>query len=201
MDKKPDWMTEEGPAWTRGEAREVYANPWLKVTEYDAVAPTGKPALYGVVNFQSHAIGVLPLHDDGTVTLVGQYRFLSDDYSWELPEGGSAIGADPLEGARRELAEEAGLAAREWRRVLSFELSNSVTDERGFGYLATGLYPAPSEPDDTELIRLARVPFREALDAALSGHMSDMITVALLLRAYHMAREGELPPMLTEAML
>ena len=182
MDKKPDWMTAEGPPWTRGEAREVYANPWLKVTEYDAVAPTGRPALYGVVHFQSHAIGILPLHDDGTVTLVGQHRVA-------------------LESARRELAEEAGLAARKWRQVLSFELSNSVTDERGFGYLATGLYPASGEPDDTELIRLARVPFREALDAALSGHMSDMITVALLLRAYHMAREGELAPALTEAML
>ena len=117
----------------------------------------------------------------------------------ESEESVALIGGDPYDSY--DAAEEAGLAAREWRQVLSFELSNSVTDERGFGYLATGLYPAPSEPDDTELIRLARVPFREALDAALSGHMSDMITVALLLRAYHMAREGELAPALTEAML
>jgi len=201
MDKKPDWMTAEGPPWTKGEAHVVYANPWLKVTEFEAVAPTGKPALYGVVNFQSLAIGVLPLHDDGTVTLVGQHRFPSGAYSWELPEGGAPLGGDPLDSAKRELVEEAGLAARDWRQVLTFELSNSVTDERGVGYLATGLYPASGTPDDTELIRLARVPFREALAAALAGHMTDMITVALLLRAYHMAREGDLPPALTQAML
>lgn len=201
MDKKPDWMTAEGPPWTKGEPREVYANPWLKVTEFDAVAPTGKPALYGVVNFQSLAIGVLPLHDDGTVTLVGQHRFPSGAYSWELPEGGAPLGGDPLDSAKRELAEEAGLGAREWRQILTFELSNSVTDEHGFGYLATGLFPAAGTPDDTEIIRLARVPFREALEAALAGHMTDMITVALLLRAYHMAREGALPPVLTQAML
>ena len=91
MTKKPDWMTAEGPPWRRGEAREVYANPWLKVTEHRAVAPTGKPALYGVVNFQSLAIGVLPLHEDGTVTLVGQHRFPSGAYSWEIPEGGEAL--------------------------------------------------------------------------------------------------------------
>jgi 8-oxo-dGTP pyrophosphatase MutT (NUDIX family) len=194
-------MTAEGPPWTKGEAREVYANPWLKVAEFDAVAPTGKPALYGVVNFQSEAIGILPLHDDGTVTLVGQHRFVSGGYSWELPEGGSPLGSDPLESAKRELAEEAGLGAREWRQILAFELSNSVTDERGFGYLATGLYPMAGTPDETEIIRLARAPFREALDAALAGHMTDMITVALLLRAYHMAREGNLPPALTQAML
>ena len=201
MTKKPDWMTAEGPPWRRGEAREVYANPWLKVTEHRAVAPTGKPALYGVVNFQSLAIGVLPLHEDGTVTLVGQHRFPSGAYSWEIPEGGEALDGDPLAGAKRELAEEAGLAARDWRQILRFELSNSVTDERGFGYLATDLYPARSEPDDTELIRLARVPFRAALEAVIAGHMTDMITVAILLRAYHMAREGDLPPALTEAML
>lgn len=201
MTKKPDWMAPDGPAWTRGEARPIYENPWLKVTEFDAVAPTGKPALYGVVNFKSHAIGVLPLHEDGTVTLVGQYRFPSGQYSWEAPEGGAAMDEDPLDGAKRELAEETGLAARDWRQILSFELSNSVTDERGFGYLATGLCPTAGVPDDTEVIRLARVPFREALDAALAGHMTDMITVALLLRAYHMAREGELAPALTQVML
>lgn len=201
MTKKPDWMAAEGPTWTRGETRPIYENPWLKLSEVDAIAPTGKPALYGVVNFKNHAIGVLPLHEDGTVTLVGQYRFLSGDYSWELPEGGSALDADPLDGAKRELAEEAGLGAREWRHILTYELSNSVTDERGFGYLATDLYPTTGVLDDTEVIRLARVPFREALDAALAGHMTDMITVALLLRVYHMAREGDLPPALTEAML
>lgn len=201
MTKKPDWMAAEGPKWRRLASREVYENPWIKVTEFDALAPTGKSALYGVIHFKSHAIGILPIHDDGTVTLVGQYRFFSDSYSWELPEGGSALDADPLEGAKRELAEEANMAAREWRQVLTYDLSNSVTDERGYGYIATGLYPTEGTPDDTEVIRLARVPFREALDVALAGHMTDMITVALLLRAYHMAREGELAPALTQAML
>lgn len=201
MMKKPDWMTAEGPEWTRGQSREVYENPWIKVTEIDAVAPTGRPAIYGMVSFKNHGVGVVPLHDDGTVTLVGQHRFTSGDYSWELPEGGSPVGQDPLESAKRELAEEAGLAARDWREILSFEFSNSVTDERGFGYLATDLYPATGQLDDTEIIRLARVPFREALDAAVAGHMTDMMTVAILLRAYHMAREGELSPALTQAML
>jgi 8-oxo-dGTP pyrophosphatase MutT (NUDIX family) len=201
MTKKPEWMAPAGPKWRRLASREIYENPWIKLTEFDAVAPTGKDALYGVIHFKSHAIGILPIHDDGTVTLVGQHRFFSDAYSWELPEGGAPLDGDPLEGAKRELAEEANLAAREWRQVLAYELSNSVTDERGFGYIATGLYPAEGTPDDTEIIRLARVPFREALDAALAGHMTDMITVALLLRAYHMAREGELAAALTQAML
>jgi hypothetical protein len=83
------------------------------------------------------------------------------------------------------------------------QLSNSVTDERAIGYLALGLSRSAAgfTADDTEEIVLARVPFREALHAALSGHMQDALTVAMLLRVYHMAREGALPDALTRVML
>lgn len=201
MSDKPAWMIAPGPPWKVVEARPVYDNPWISVTEYDAVAPTGRPALYGVVRFKNLALAVLPLHEDGTVTLVGQHRFAIPGYSWELPEGGGPLGVEPLEGARRELREEAGLEAAEWREILRFQLSNSITDEAGHGFLATGLTPVPADPDETEVLALARVPFREALDAALGGHILDMPTLALLLRAYHMAREGALPAPLAKAML
>ena len=43
------------------------------------------PGIYGVVSMKNRAIGVVPLHDDGTVTLVGQYRYTMNEYSWEIP--------------------------------------------------------------------------------------------------------------------
>lgn len=201
MSQKPPWLTRRGDPWRRGEGRIVYDNPWIRVTEHRATAPTGHPAVYGVVGFKNLALAILPIHDDGTVTLIGQSRFPADDYSWELPEGGGPLGVDPLEGAKRELQEEAGLAAAEWRPILQAQLSNSVTDERAIGYLATGLSPVATAPDETELLAMERVPFRDALDAALAGHMQDMLTVAMLLRGYHMAREGALPDVLARAML
>lgn len=203
MSQKPDWLRPHGAPWARGAEQVVYDNPWIRVSHHEATAPTGRPAQYGLVSFKNLAIAVLPLHDDGTVTLVGQNRFALSDYSWELPEGGAPLGEDPLAGARRELAEETGLQAREWRKVLQLQLSNSVTDERAVGYLALGLSNGDggAQSDDTEELALARVPFREALDAALAGHMEDALTVAMLLRAYHMAREGALPDALTRAML
>lgn len=145
----------------------------------------------------------MPIDHDGTVVLVGQHRFPFADYSWELPEGGGPKGEHPLEGAKRELAEEAGLAAADWQEILRVQLSNSVTDEIAIGYLATGLGAATEthHVDDTEDISMVRVPFRDALDAAIAGHIRDALTVAMLLRAYHMAREGHLPDALARAML
>jgi 8-oxo-dGTP pyrophosphatase MutT (NUDIX family) len=113
------------------------------------------------------------------------------------------VDEDPLEGAKRELAEETGLVADEWRQVLKVQLSNSVTDERAVGFVALGLREADTghQRDDSEDLQLARVPFRELLAACLAGHIEDALTVAMTLRAYHMAREGELPDDLARAML
>lgn len=191
--RKPDWLKSHGRPWGVSSSRVVYDNPWITLTEFQAVAPTGRPALYGKVGFKNQAIGIVPLHDDGTVTLVGQNRFALANYSWELPEGGAPHGEDPLDGAKRELAEEVGLQAADWRLILRMELSNSVTDEIAYGFLAMGLSPVAGEPDETEDFAVARVPFRDALDAAVAGHMPDAITVALLLRTHHMAVRGELP--------
>jgi len=203
MSQKPAWLRAHGTPWKAGTERVAFENAWICVSDQEAIAPTGRPARYGLVRFKNLAVAVLPLHDDGSVTLVGQHRFPNADYSWELPEGGAPLEEDPLEGAKRELAEETGLAAAEWREVLRAQLSNSVTDERMIGYIATGLTEATEMPkaDDTEAIALVRAPFREALDAAMAGHMPDMLTVAMLLRGYHMAREGSLPGALARAML
>jgi len=192
MTQKPAWMVPHGTPWRRANERTVWENPWLAVREYDATAPTGKPATYGLAHFRNLAIAVLPLHEDGTVTLVGQNRFAFADYSWEIPEGGGALDVDPLDSAKRELREETGLEAAEWRQILDVQLSNSLTDERGVGFLATGLTQSRTEPDETEDIAVARVRFGEALEAANAGFIKDCLTVAMLLRLHHMAAKGDL---------
>lgn len=203
MADKPAWLRAHGTPWVRGEATPIFDNPWISVTRYAAVAPTGSSATYGLVGFKNYAVAILPVFEDGTTILVGQHRFPIGDYSWEIPEGGGPLGQDPLESARRELAEETGYQAAEWREILQAQLSNSVTDERAFGYLATGLSAAAGAhyADATEDLAQVRVPVREALDAAVAGHLKDMLTVAMLLRAYHMAREGHLASALARAIL
>jgi 8-oxo-dGTP pyrophosphatase MutT (NUDIX family) len=179
----------------------MFENPWLQMTRHDATAPTGVKADYVVMRPRNLSVGVLPVHADGTVTLVGQQRFALMNWSWEMPEGGAPFDEDPLEGARRELAEEAGLAAAHWLPACKAEMSNSVTDERAMAWIAWGLTPVPVAPDPTEIIRVVRVPFGDLLREIGTGAIRDMFTLATALRAYHMAREGELPPELAKAML
>ena len=189
------------PAWRDAGHSVMFENPWMRLTRHDATAPTGLKADYVVMRPQNMSVGVLPLHGDGTVTLVGQQRFALMNWSWEMPEGGAPFGEDPLEGARRELAEEAGLEAAVWREAYKAEMTNSITDERAMAWLAWDLSPVPIAPDPTEIIRVARVPFGQLLDAIATGAVRDMFTLATALRAYHMAREGELPGELADALL
>jgi len=195
------WLATRGTPWRVLARRPVYDNAWITVEEFDTLAPTGRPALYGKVGFKNLAVGVLPVWDDGTVVLVGQERFTFGEWSWEMPEGGVPLADDPLEGAKRELREETGLSAREWREVLTMQLSNSVSDERAICFLATGLSAGEAAPDETEALRIARVPFLEALAAATGEGVEDSLTVATLLRVHHMAVTGALPDALARALL
>ncbi|MGH7019023.1 MAG: NUDIX domain-containing protein [Brevundimonas sp.] len=202
-DIKPRWAEDlpETPKWQSHGDSVLIDTPWMTVTRHPATAPTGAAADYQVVRPKNVGTGVLPLHEDGTVTLVGQHRFALMRYSWEMPEGGAPMDEEPFDAVRRELAEEAGLRADHWRAALDMDLSNSITDERAMTWVAWGLSPVPVDPDPTEVIVAVRVPFRDLLTEIDRGAVRDSLTVATAYKAYHMAREGLLPAALAQAML
>ena len=195
------WLQPNAPPWRAGAPECVHDNPWFAADVYAGVAPTGAEAAYYVLRYKNAATGVIPLHEDGTVTLVGQWRFPFGTYSWELPEGGAPLHEPPVEGARRELREEAGLSAARLVLILTMQLSNASSDETAYIYLATGLTPTDMERDATEALALARVPFGEALKASVDGRIRDSLTMAGLLRLHHMACEGELGADVTRLLL
>lgn len=196
-------MTEAPKKWRIRSARTVYSNKWITVREYQTVAPTGADALYGLVHMHNLALGVLPIDHEGKTILVGQERFPFGRYSWELPEGGGSPEVSPLEGAQRELSEEAGLKADNWLPLVAdMHMSNSVTDERAFAFIAWGLSPdSRFSRDSSEELSVRRVSFAEALKMAVSGEITDAFTLVMLFKADHLLRTGALPRELAELLL
>lgn len=178
--------------WETKSSKFVYENPWIHLTEYEVVNPSGNDGIYGVVRFKNKAIGIIPIDEDDNTWLVGQYRYPLEDYSWEIPEGGGPVGEPPLEGAKRELEEETGLTAENWQLIQELHLSNSVTDEHAYIYVATGLRMGAAHPDDTEELRLRKVPFEEALRMTLDGEITDSMSVAGILKLALLRRTGRI---------
>jgi 8-oxo-dGTP pyrophosphatase MutT (NUDIX family) len=167
--------------WQTLASRQMYDNPWINVREDSVIRPDGVQGIYGVVHFKNIAIGILALDDD-YIYLVGQYRYPLEQYSWEIPEGGCPEGEDPLDAAQRELEEETGLRAEVWEKLGEAHLSNSVSDELAIWFLATGLTQGEHRPEGTEKLKIRRLAFGEALDMALTGEITDALSLLAIMQ-------------------
>jgi len=196
-----DIWEEDGDPWTVKSVARPYENNWFVLDSYSVVHPGGAEGTYTVMRPRRLAVGVLPIEPDGTVHLVGQWRFPLKRYSWEMPEGGAEPGEAPLTCAVRELEEETGLRAEKFTPILEMDMSNSLTDEQAVIYLATDLVAGAAQPEATEVLRQRRAHFLDVLARVADGRIRDSLTVAAVLRAHHMAVTGQLPAPLTAAML
>ena len=178
--------------WTTESSSEKYDNPWIKVTECQVINPAGKPGIYGKIHFKNKAIGIVALDKEDNTWLVGQWRYVLNMWSWEIPEGGGLIGTDPLEAAKRELKEEAGLTAKKWSLIQRAFLSNSVSDEEGFIFLAEDLSEGLYEREDTEADMIVKkIPFQEVLTMVLDGRITDSLSVMAILKVAYLRNSAQ----------
>src|ERR1700752_3736417 len=125
----------------------------IRVTTDEVVLPNGHRALLEVVHHPGGAATVA-LDDAQRVCLLRQYRYVADGWLWELPAGKLRPAGPPLATAQRELAEEAGVSARHWRALGTLLSSPGVFSERLHLFLATGLTPAATAHEESELIEV-----------------------------------------------
>lgn len=178
--------------WKIIDQQEVYDNNWISLTHLNVINPGGGKGVYGKVHFKNLAIGVVALDDELNTYLVGQYRFPINKYSWEIPEGGCPEHENPLVAAKRELLEETGLKADKWHVLGTIYLSNSVTDENGVYYLASGLSHHEAEPEETEQLSLKKVTLREALEMVDEGEITDSMSIIALQKVQLLLLQGKL---------
>jgi len=169
----------------------VYENPWMRVEANPVFLPDGSDGVYGVVRFKNRAVGVIP-YQDGQIWMVGQTRYVLDQYSWEIPEGGVPIGEDMVEAARRELKEETGLRAETLTHLFDIHTSNSLTDEWGQIYLATGLTEGETELEASEDISQLKLTVEDAIAHIEAGRITDCMTIAAIYKLRLLQLSGEL---------
>ena len=163
--------------WKTLSSKEIYKNPWIRLREDQVIRPDGENGIYSVVDTRI-ATGILALTEDKELYLVGQYRYPTDMYSWEIIEGGTDPEEAPLETAKRELKEEAGLIAESWTQIGGeIHLSNCFTSEVGYIYLARNLSQTQSSPDGNEVLQVKKLPFSKCLEMVQNGEIYDAMSI------------------------
>jgi 8-oxo-dGTP pyrophosphatase MutT (NUDIX family) len=186
---KPEAETNPWKTLTR---QQVYESPWISLEHHDVLNPAGKPGIYSVVHFKKLAIGIVPLDEQNYTWIVGQYRYPLETYTWEIPEGGGDRDEEPLESAKRELLEECGIIAEEYKLIQQLQLSNSATDEVAFLYVARQLSFTESQPEENEQLRIRKIHFDELYRMVEAGEITDSLTVAAVLKVKLMMLNGAL---------
>lgn len=180
---------EENP-WRTLKTEQVYESAWIKVSKSEVLNPAGNPAVYSVVHFKNLAIGIVPLDEENNTWLVGQFRYPTNSYSWEIPEGGGKTDVAPLDSAKRELLEETGIIAETYVELMRLHLSNSATDELAIVFIARNLKFTDAQPEESEVLQIKKIPLEQACELVMKGEITDAITVAALLKTREWIRLG-----------
>jgi ADP-ribose pyrophosphatase len=174
-------------------SKPVYRGKFFEISRDQVELPGGKIADLEILRHPG-ASAVVPLHPDGSVTLIRQYRHAADGYILEVPAGKLDAGESPETCALREVIEEAGVRAGRLHPLGWIFTTPGFTDEKIHLFAATGLAPAAQSLDDDEVIEVVRMPLAEALRLAATGGIRDGKSLCCLYRTAQELEAGRLKP-------
>ncbi|MBR0226854.1 MAG: NUDIX hydrolase [Clostridia bacterium] len=171
----------------------IYPGKIIRVEKWQVELPNGETAMREIVRHNG-ASAIVPVDDQGMVTLVRQHRVAIGQCTWEIPAGKlDSPSEDPFAAAKRELEEETGLQAAEWRKLTSIYTTPGFCNEQIAIYLATGLSQRNAHPDEDEFLGLTKMPLSEAVSLCMSGEFRDSKTVIGLLMAQQVLAAADKP--------
>ena len=190
-------MTQPTNPWKLLRREEPFSCPYFSVRSDIVSHHDGQPRPYDSIRTKLYGVAVAPIDEHGRTVLVGQYRYVLDRFTWELPGGGARYDQPAIEAARAELSEETGYQADHWLPVIEASVAPGTSDEMARGFVAWGLHEGVPHPDPVEDFLWRWVPFTEAVEMALSGKIDNLASVGLLLGLHAKLVRGELPGELT----
>ena len=161
---------------TQLSTRSVYQGKLLHVREDRVELPDGRQATREYI-VHPGAVVVIPLLDNGDVVMERQFRYPLRRDLYELPAGKLDPDENPLSCGQRELLEETGYVARQWRFVATIHPCIGYSDESISLYLAEGLSLGQHQRDGDEFLEIFTIPLAEALEWVRTGRITDVKTV------------------------
>lgn len=165
-------------------SRRLYQGRIVNLRIDEVELPTGRSARREIVE-HAEAVCIVAVDGEGRVVLVRQYRRAVDEALLEIPAGGVEPGEASEEAARRELREETGLVAEEWRRIGGFYSAPGFCTEFLHLFLARGLRETEAAPDEDEIVQVEWAPLSQVPGLIARGEVRDAKSVAGLLQALY----------------
>ncbi len=175
---------------TRVDSKEIHRGNLVRLCQDSVILPDGTAALYEHVEIK-HGASTLAIEPNGDVWLVREWKYAIDRPSLEVVSGGVETGEEPLDTARRELREEAGLAAARWTSLGFVDPFTTMLRCPNHMFIAEELSPVPHQLDAGEALETVRMPLAEAVARVVSGEITHATSCVLILRAAALKRLDE----------
>jgi ADP-ribose pyrophosphatase len=183
-----------GP-YRRLSTREVYRNPWFRLREDQVIRPGGSQGIFAVLEMKPGS-SVLALDDEGCVYLTEEYKYALREPTLEVVSGGIDEGESPLDAAKRELREEAGLEAGEWHDLAVLHPFTTAIESPNYMFLARRLRRTEQRLDDGEVLQIRRIPLAEAVEMVMRGGVVHAASCVLILKASRLIEANVLTQLL-----
>ena len=173
--------------WRTLSSQKIYQNSWLTLREDRVIRPDGKEGIYSVVEMRP-SCGIVAINESDQIAMVGQWRYVHNKFSLEIPTGGSEKEEAPLDAAKRELIEETGLTAGDWTDLGAIDNCNGSTTDVAHIFLARNLKSGLYDRQGDEQVELQWMPFADAVLAVMKGEITESVSIVAILKTEFLRR-------------
>lgn len=168
--------------WKKLGSKTVYKNNWIEVIEDKVIQPDGKPGIFGYTKVLP-GVAVLPIDKHGNVYLLEEYHYPTKTKLIKPVSGGRNKKESAITAAKRELKEELGITAKQWKHLGSTNAYTSSVDAHADLFLARDLAFSKSKPEGNESLEPIKLKFNKAINMVLKGKITNGNTCIILLKA------------------